>query len=404
MRQPSSVAEEASPRSIAFVSLLETGRWGASEYLWSETALRLARAGHDVLACTHGWRDRPAPLAALMQEKIVLVERFPPCGARLRDFIGSLRNASGPAAIHERSIKAVIGHRPDIVLISCTWPTQFSILDWCECLRVAGIRYAVLVHTHAGHNWPSGPFAARLANALSGAAALYFVSEDNRALLVNQLGLPTTSTSVVRNPLAVDRETAPSWPADSTARLACVGRLDPAQKGQDILLECLHEPRWRDRHFTLNFFGEGPARSRLEAMSADLSPGMVLFHGHVQGAAEIWKDHHLLVFPSRFEGLGLVVAEAQLCGRPVVISDCAARELVVDGQTGFVARGCSASTLGDALERAWEARALWPAMGQAARQHMLELLPADPAGEFASKLLGLVKAGLSRHLACSTSR
>jgi hypothetical protein len=39
---------------IAFVSLLDNGSWGASEYLWSETARLLAKNGHEVIACIHG--------------------------------------------------------------------------------------------------------------------------------------------------------------------------------------------------------------------------------------------------------------------------------------------------------------------------------------------------------------
>jgi len=35
---------------IAFVSTMNNDPWGGSEFLWSETALRLLRAGHTVTA------------------------------------------------------------------------------------------------------------------------------------------------------------------------------------------------------------------------------------------------------------------------------------------------------------------------------------------------------------------
>jgi glycosyltransferase involved in cell wall biosynthesis len=378
---------------IAFVSLLDTGRWGASEYLWSETARYLARAGHTTLACTHGWRDRPAPIATLAQEGVIVIERFPPRGARIRDFIGGLRKPGGADTMHAHAISKVIGHRPDLVLLSCTWPTNPDLPGWCERLRNSGIPYAVLIHTHAGHHWPAGPSADRLAGHLARATAVYFVSEDNRDLLIRQLDLPPERTAVVRNPLAVDRDTAPPWPADAVARLACVGRLEPGQKGQDILLACLHDARWRERPVALEFFGEGPARRQLTKMAAGLPQGLVTFRGHVERPASIWETHHLLVFPSRFEGLGLVVAEAQLCGRPVLITDCAARELVVDGETGFIAAAATVPALRAALDRAWSRRTGWPQMGAAARSHMLNLLPADPVGDFARAVLCARAAG-----------
>ncbi len=375
------------PERLAFVSLLDTGRWGASEYLWSETARRLARAGHATLACTHGWRDRPAPIGTLSKEGITLVERFPPTGARLRDFIREVRRTGGADTMHEHAISRVIAHRPDLVLLSCTWPSNPGLFGWCERLREAKIAYAVLIHTHAGHLWPTGGFAERLRGHLASAAAVYFVSADNRELLVRQLDLPTEHTAVVRNPLAVDRVTAPPWPDDAVARLACVGRLDPGQKGQDLLLSCLHDPRWLERPVALDFFGDGPARRRLEGLSTGLPQGLVTFRGHVESPAAIWDTHHLLVFPSRYEGLGLAVAEAQLCGRPVVITDCAARELVIDGETGFIAAAPTVPALQAALDRAWSRRADWPRMGAAARRHMLDLLPADPVADFARNLL-----------------
>lgn len=380
------------PSRIAFVSLLESGSWGASEYLWSETALRLAQDGHPILACTHGWRTRPTALERLSKGNVTLIERFPPRGARVRDFIENLNKSGRPDTMQVKAIKDVVSHQPDLVLLSCTWPTDPNLMGWCKSLRKAEIPYAVLIHTHAGHNWPTGRAAILLANTLQKAAAVYFVSEDNRSMLTRQLGLPANITSVVRNPLAVDRETVPAWPATPAAKLACVGRLDPAQKGQDILLDCLRDERWNKRSIKLGVFGDGPARARLEELAKELPQHMVTFHGHVEFPATIWETHHLLVFPSRFEGLGLAVAEAQLCGRPVVITDCAARELVVDGHTGFIATAPTTSALQVALERAWTQRDNWPSMGRNAREHMLNLLPENPSSDFAQTLLALAKS------------
>ncbi|AKC82730.1 hypothetical protein IMCC26134_07995 [Verrucomicrobia bacterium IMCC26134] len=371
---------------IAFVSLLDNGSWGASEYLWSETARLLVKNGHEVIACIHGGAKRPPPLDRLSLDCVSLIERFPPRGARLRDFVNQLRHPGRVDTMQAQAIGRVLRHQPDLVLISCTWATNPGLAGWCEHLQTAGIRYAVLIHTHVGHWWPLEPSATRLGNALAKAESVYFVSEDNREMLVRQLGLPVARTSVVRNPLAIDRDTAPPWPSGPEARLACVGRLDPAQKGQDILLACLHDARWRDRSVTVGFFGEGPARDRLGELATGLRDGLVTFHGHVDRPASIWETHHLLVFPSRFEGLGLVVAEAQLCGRPVLITDCAARELVIDGETGFIAASATVPALQAALDRAWSRRADWPQMGAAARQHMLKLLPPDPVGDFAQAL------------------
>jgi glycosyltransferase involved in cell wall biosynthesis len=56
-----------------------------------------------------------------------------------------------------------------------------------------------------------------------------------------------------------------------------------------------------------------------------------------QDLANTYRTMDALVFPSRLEGFGLVVAEAMACGLPVVISDCSSlTELVDHGTTGFL--------------------------------------------------------------------
>lgn len=380
----------AQPRHVAFVSLLDSGKWGASEYLWSQAARKLAGRGHRVTACTHGWPERATPIEALRNQGVALVERSPVRAGRWRDFITAVRNPARLPALHSRPLRQLVRSRPDLVLLSSPWVIGHHLTGWCDELHANGIPYAFIIHTHAGHFWPTGYVSKRLANAFNRSVAVFCVSEDNRRLFERQLDLRPGLLSIVRNPLAVDRNKAPVWPEDPVARLACVGRLDPAQKGQDVFLECLEAPVWRERSYMIGFFGEGPGRQTLEKLSSVLPAGVATFHGHVQDPSKIWETHQLLVFPSRFEGLGLAVAEAQLCGRPVVVSDCAARELVLDGVTGFVAEGTSARALGAALERAWAARAHWAAMGVAARRHMLDTLPSDPVGEFADILTSLL--------------
>ena len=379
-------APDFNQRHLAFVSLLESGKWGASEYLWSQTATELRQRGHRVTGCVHGWVEPARQLEALSKQGITLIERTPPLAGRWRDFIAGMRNHPLPSIMHLQAVASLAALNPDLVLLSTPWVTGHHVSGWAEELLKRDIRYAILIHTHAGHVWPTGYAAERLTKVLNAAAEVCCVSSDNRDLLQQQLPLRPRLVSVVRNPIAVDRDYVPGWPDDSTTRIACVGRLDPAQKGQDILLQCLATAAWRERACTVGFFGHGPGRQQLEHLAKNLPNGMVTFHGHSADPGEIWRSHHLLAFPSRYEGLGLAVAEAQLCGRPVVISDCAARELVVDGETGFIAAGTSVRAFGDALERAWRERTRWARMGESARRHMLELLPTNPAADFADLL------------------
>jgi glycosyltransferase involved in cell wall biosynthesis len=58
-----------------------------------------------------------------------------------------------------------------------------------------------------------------------------------------------------------------------------------------------------------------------------------------RGLLEAYNSCDLLLFPTRFEGFGLTVAEAMACGKPVVSTDCSSiPELVDDGKGGFLCR------------------------------------------------------------------
>ena len=56
-------------------------------------------------------------------------------------------------------------------------------------------------------------------------------------------------------------------------------------------------------------------------------------------------------------------------------------------ESGFVAAAPTIPLVAQALERAWERRADWPAMGRAARQRVESLVPQDPVARFCERLL-----------------
>jgi glycosyltransferase involved in cell wall biosynthesis len=106
----------------------------------------------------------------------------------------------------------------------------------------------------------------------------------------------------------------------------------------------------------------------------------------------IWRQHHGLVLPSRAEGLPLAQVEAMLCGRPVIVADAGGTaEILVDGVQGFLARSASVVELDAALERAWQRRHDWPAIGQAAADHIRSIYPPDPCAVFADQLEALLR-------------
>lgn len=117
----------------------------------------------------------------------------------------------------------------------------------------------------------------------------------------------------------------------------------------------------------------------------------VIFTAHL-GVEDIWASNHVLIMPSRLEGLPLAVVEAMLCGRPVVATDVAGHsEIIKDGVTGFLADAPTADSMAQALERFWARRTTAQMMGEVGSTRIRRLLPPDPVRVFTGKLREILR-------------
>jgi len=120
--------------------------------------------------------------------------------------------------------------------------------------------------------------------------------------------------------------------------------------------------------------------------------GQVTFHGFVDDALEINRHNHLILSASLAEGLPQALAFHQAAGLlPVAAPAGGIPEIVVDGQTGFLANGFEVPDLVQALRRALQNRADWPRLIENGRQLLVETA-SEPV--FASRLLAWMERGL----------
>lgn len=100
------------------------------------------------------------------------------------------------------------------------------------------------------------------------------------------------------------------------------GRIYFKQKGQDILLSALAALVSQDENVRLKFIGDGPDASRLE--NKILDEGMSRYAelvGWQSDSDKIYKSGDVVLLPSRYEGVSLVMLEAIQRGLPIVASD-----------------------------------------------------------------------------------
>jgi glycosyltransferase involved in cell wall biosynthesis len=370
---------------FAFISTMVGAPWGASEELWSQAAIQLRQQGHEIQATVVYWPHLSARVTDL-RLKGIDVETYPSYHA------GKLRYFWDRVSLgYRRSYGRLKRFRPDFVVISQGYIT--GGFDWARVCKEAAIPYSIMVHSNSDAWWFREQFDEAVA-AYKNARTVFCVSGNNLDLLRLQLGDSLQAGEVVWNPFNVSTEPPPAWPDESGGmRLACVSRVELGHKGQDLLLQALAQPQWRNRRFELNLFGTGPDEKVLRFLSSNLQLNNVHFRGHLNDVRSIWEQNHLLVLPSRYEGVPLSVVEAMWCGRPAVVTDVGrTAELCVDNQTGFIASAATVSSFGEALERACARREDWSRMGQDARARAERLIPKDPVGEFCERVKACASA------------
>lgn len=380
---------------IKFVSLLESP-WGGSEELWSQTAERLASGGH-VVSASVSYFDQPHARIGELKSRGVDVamrrNRMPSMLTRAQQKAGLVARRD----LNEEAVKQWLREgEPDLVCFSDGGVANKP--QWRKYCAEAGIPYVNVSQANYEGYWLTDDLAKAQWEALAGARRCFFVSRGNWRLFEQQTGRRLGNAEVIRNPFQVDYETEPEWPLESgKLMLACVGRLEPSAKGQDLLFETLAADKWRGRDVEVSLYGSGAMERSLRRLAAMLGvEGKVHFAGTTKDVAGIWREHHALVLPSRYEGLPLAIVEAMLCHRAAIVTDVAGNaELLEDGVSGFVAAAPTVTELDKALERAWQARDRLQTMGLAAGQQVRQLVPADSVGVFAEKLLHLAEEARS---------
>ncbi len=298
-----------------------------------------------------------------------------------------------PLPEHEKMHVRAVGKDVDLVVIS--QGLNGDGLPWMEAAKAAGHRYAAIAHGAADFYWPEDDLADRLAASYEGASRAYFVSQASVDLSRRQFATPLRNAKIVRNPFNVRYDAQPPWPGDPLQEvfLACIGRLEMGTKGQDLLLEVLSLPHWRERKVRVSLVGRGPNERVLRRRTEQLKLTSVVFLGFQNHIEEIWSRHHALVLPSRQEGMPLTVVEAMLCGRSCIVTDVGGnRELVRDGVNGFLAKAPKIGLLDEAMNRAWDNRSQLREMGESAARDVRQWVSADPAEDFVRELEALVES------------
>jgi glycosyltransferase involved in cell wall biosynthesis len=152
---------------------------------------------------------------------------------------------------------------------------------------------------------------------------------------------------------------------DGEAVLLYVGRISK-EKNLDVLAAAHRKLRSLNASTRLVLVGDGPYLKTLKKALPDAH-----FTGYLSGLdlAKAFASADIFAFPSTTDTFGNVVLEAMASGLPCVVSDTGGpRELVREGETGFVTRSLQVESFTAAIQRLAGDAELRSAMSRNARE------------------------------------
>jgi glycosyltransferase involved in cell wall biosynthesis len=351
---------------LAIISNVSGYPWAGSESLWHLAAMQALQAGHEVTALLHPDLMAAAPIAAFRAAGGVVQKWQPFPIARFQNLKEKIR-PSFPVGQFRRF---------DAILVSLgSLPSINYVPGLVAGLCRAGTPYVLLCQFNADHLMISPSERAAVSAVMHGSTACVFVSRRNLLEARRQFAMEPPRAQLVLNPVRSPLEKPWPWPAASAKiSFASVARFETAWKGQDLLLDVLGQPAWRERDWQLRFYGSGPDLEYVRKLTAFLAlEDRVFFEGFVDNLANVWTKNQLLLMPSHGEGTPLAALEAMMYGRPVVATDVGGNaEIIQDGVTGFIAEAATVRSFSNALERAWQQQSQWREMGLAAHKYIIE--------------------------------
>lgn len=196
---------------------------------------------------------------------------------------------------------------------------------------------------HFNYNVDLGKVTRRLARKLAARFAddIVTLTERDRELwLINT----KCSANITAIPNPVTIELPESVNSHRERLFLAVGRLT-YQKGFDLLLQAWSEVAYLNPEWKLRIIGDGEDKPKLEQLRVELGiQESTEILPTTNNIAEHYREAAYFVMSSRFEGLPLVLIEAQAFGLPVISFDCDTGPAEIVKSAGWLVKnGCVTS-------------------------------------------------------------
>ena len=214
------------------------------------------------------------------------------------------------------------------------------------------------------------------------------ISSQVKDHLQNDFHLPSEKIVLIEN--GIDLEMFPLVNASQRASrrkefqfhdeviIGMIARLSDV-KGQDILIRAMPQILKHFPDTRLLLVGQGKMEGELKTLTQKLGlDNHVRFYPVVNQTAEMLPIFDVICVPSRQEGLGLSIMEAQATGIPVVASNVGGiPTLIEEGKTGLLVEAGNPDALAQAVVSLLQDKNKAQSLGQAARRFIEEKYSAE---------------------------
>lgn len=357
--------------------LIQTYKGGGTSRVICAKASYLADVyGYDVTIITTDQRNRPAYFDVSPKIKQIDLginyETLDTYSTAKRLFFQLKKRKA-----HKRKLSEILMNEKADIVIS-TYTHEFTILPQIK----DGSKKIGEIHFPQDHN--------KIETGNTGALKKYFtyISHDilkhrsvkkyNRFVVLTKSDIEAwnkySNVMQIYNPISFSTEECANY---KSLRVIAVGNL-LYNKGFDRLIQAWAVVSRHNSDWTLHIYGDGEERERLQMLIKDKAlKDSVILQNPTKNIVEEYMNSSFYVMSSRYEGFGMVLAEAMACGLPCVSFDCPSgpSEIITDGVDGFLVEDGNIGQLAEKIKVLMSNQDLRKQMGEEARKNIQRFSP-----------------------------
>lgn len=203
-------------------------------------------------------------------------------------------------------------------------------------------------------------------------------SEWLKNIMINDFHIPANHIKVIPYGMDIEKFTGNEYSPTLAGQIGkklivCPARLVPV-KGHEVLIHALAQLKSKRTDWHCWLIGDGELRQQLEQQVQQLQlDDSITFLGNRSDVPSLLKQADIFVLPSLQDNLPFSVMEAQVTGKPVIVTAAGGiPEMVEHGNTGLIVPAGDHTSLSNSLENLLANDELRKQLGKNARKYGLK--------------------------------